>query len=356
MFQEAGRPLVRPSRWPSNMDPVYVVVKRRSTTYCAPFLGQAQDVDIWPNVLSNALFTDEPSIVQLAPGPAFPPCSRPPGRCPRLPSFSASSACCMNSFASLYAFFRSLLSGPKSTPFRSARAVSIDRRGPPWRRRSCPRFGRAQLRRRRRRTAARAPAGCRRLGSPPWASARGSGFGAPAARSSRTPAAASGGVTLGVLWQLAHRLQAVGSGPGSTTRGGGGGTTSAGRSAGLPSPGRRRSPPAPRQRTTSESRYHIGSMSSFTPVEIRVGTLCRVPGRRLHLDLSVVQLDDAVDHREADAAALLLGREIEVENLLQVLRRDADARVFDVNLHPAARGGARQVIAACRRRASPGRR
>ena len=26
--QEAGRPLVRPSRWPSNMDPVYAVVKR----------------------------------------------------------------------------------------------------------------------------------------------------------------------------------------------------------------------------------------------------------------------------------------------------------------------------------------
>jgi hypothetical protein len=27
------------------MDPVYVVVKARSTTYCAIFLGQAQDMD-----------------------------------------------------------------------------------------------------------------------------------------------------------------------------------------------------------------------------------------------------------------------------------------------------------------------
>ena len=38
------------------------------------------------------------------------------------------------------------------------------------------------------------------------------------------------------------------------------------------------------------------------------------PGRRLHLDLAVVQLDDAEDHRQADAAALLLGGEVEVED------------------------------------------
>ena len=50
---------------------------------------------------------------------------------------------------------------------------------------------------------------------------------------------------------------------------------------------------------------------SFT----RPGRLClgkhqpesrAVPGRRLHFDLSVMQLDDAVDHREADAAAFFL--------------------------------------------------
>jgi hypothetical protein len=32
-------------RWQTNMDPVYVVVKRGSTRYCALNLGQAQDID-----------------------------------------------------------------------------------------------------------------------------------------------------------------------------------------------------------------------------------------------------------------------------------------------------------------------
>ena len=56
------------------------------------------------------------------------------------------------------------------------------------------------------------------------------------------------------------------------------------------------------------------------------------PWRGLHFDLAVVQLDDAVDHRETDAAALLLRREIQVEDPLQMLRRNADAGVFDVEL------------------------
>src|SRR6185369_6123006 len=43
----------------------------------------------------------------------------------RLPSLSASSACWRNSFASLYAFLRSLLSGPKFTEFSVLRALSI---------------------------------------------------------------------------------------------------------------------------------------------------------------------------------------------------------------------------------------
>ena len=42
------------------MDSVYAVVKQRSTTYCASFLGQAQDVDKWPkvNVAGAKAFAD----------------------------------------------------------------------------------------------------------------------------------------------------------------------------------------------------------------------------------------------------------------------------------------------------------
>src|SRR5687767_7328535 len=54
------------------------------------------------------------------------------------------------------------------------------------------------------------------------------------------------------------------------------------------------------------------------------------PGGALDLDLAVVELDDSVDHGQADPAPLFFGREIEVEDLLQVLRLDADAGVFHV--------------------------
>ena len=50
---------------------------------------------------------------------------------------------------------------------------------------------------------------------------------------------------------------------------------------------------------------------------------------RLHFDFTVVQLHDAEDHRQVDAAPLLLGREIQIEDPRQVLRRDTDAGVFD---------------------------
>src|SRR5215471_7565595 len=63
-------------------------------------------------------------------------------------------------------------------------------------------------------------------------------------------------------------------------------------------------------------------------------------GGRLDLDLAVVELNNAVDHREADTRAPLLGREVEVEDLLEVLGRNADAGVFDVDLHAVARGAA----------------
>ena len=60
---EAGMlqcPAVAPA---DNMDPVYAVVKRRSTTYCALFVGQAQDVDKWPSLLAADLFMDGPGAV-----------------------------------------------------------------------------------------------------------------------------------------------------------------------------------------------------------------------------------------------------------------------------------------------------
>ena len=49
-------------------------------------------------------------------------------------------------------------------------------------------------------------------------------------------------------------------------------------------------------------------------------------GRGLHFDLAVVHLHGPVDHRQPDAAPLLLGREVQVENPLQVIRLDADCR------------------------------
>src|SRR5262249_60668953 len=52
---------------------------------------------------------------------------------------------------------------------------------------------------------------------------------------------------------------------------------------------------------------------------------------RLDLDFAVVELDDTIDHREADARAPLLGREVEVEDLPEVLGWNADAGVFHVD-------------------------
>ena len=55
------------------MDPVYVVVKRRSTRYCAFSLGQAQDVDIWPN---GAAFFRLPYFIGQLDGRARPSFAR----------------------------------------------------------------------------------------------------------------------------------------------------------------------------------------------------------------------------------------------------------------------------------------
>ena len=48
-----------------------------------------------------------------------------------------------------------------------------------------------------------------------------------------------------------------------------------------------------------------------------------IPGVDSYLNLAVVHLNRAIHHRQADPAALLLGREIQIEDALQVLGLDA---------------------------------
>src|SRR6185295_608468 len=60
------------------------------------------------------------------------------------------------------------------------------------------------------------------------------------------------------------------------------------------------------------------------------------PWSRLYLNFSVVHLHRAVDHRQTDPAALVLGREIEVEDFLQVLGLDTDTRVRERDADPPA--------------------
>src|SRR5690349_20951696 len=61
-------------------------------------------------------------------------------------------------------------------------------------------------------------------------------------------------------------------------------------------------------------------------------------GRRLHFHLSIMQLDDAVDHGETDTGTLFLGREVEIENLTKMIGGNADACIFDVHFDPVAGG------------------
>ena len=61
-----------------------------------------------------------------------------------------------------------------------------------------------------------------------------------------------------------------------------------------------------------------------------------------------MHLNRAIHHRQADAAALLLGREIQIEDALQVLGLDADAGVGERDRHAAA---ARRLAANAQRAA-----
>ena len=102
------------------MDPVYAVVKGRSTTYCALKIGQAQDVDIsaeWRGLFSTALFYGcvcrnlwlccYRACSSLAIRSAF---SARFNAMSNLPDFSASSDCVMVQFALLYSALRAVVS------------------------------------------------------------------------------------------------------------------------------------------------------------------------------------------------------------------------------------------------------
>ena len=56
----------------------------------------------------------------------------------------------------------------------------------------------------------------------------------------------------------------------------------------------------------------------------------------LHLNLAIVHLHGAIDHREPDPAAFGLGREIQVEDPRQVFGLDADTRIGKRDGDPAA--------------------
>ena len=80
------------------------------------------------------------------------------------------------------------------------------------------------------------------------------------------------------------------------------------------------------------------------------------PLSRLHLDLAAVQLHDPVDDRQADAAAFGLGREVQIENPVELVGRNPDASVFDRQRDPAILVRLARPSSASRRSASPGSR
>src|SRR4051812_42787845 len=65
---------------------------------------------------------------------------------------------------------------------------------------------------------------------------------------------------------------------------------------------------------------------------------------RFDFYVAVVELDDAIDHRETDACPMILRREIQVKDLLEMLRRDADAGVVEPDLDAVGRHGRRRQV------------
>src|ERR1035438_4613254 len=56
---------------------------------------------------------------------------------------------------------------------------------------------------------------------------------------------------------------------------------------------------------------------------------CSPSGFTLHFNATAVELHSAIDHGEAKTRAVLLGREVELENLVALRLGDADTRVGD---------------------------
>ena len=342
------------------MDPVYVVVKGRSTRYCALNLGQAQDIDIcaeWRDLLlSDLIFIARRAFSNVAPAqldrlssatpgalsPAGPPSRPDSGRDSKFDSFSASSDCVTISLALSYCARRSSLS---ATVVDRARATCFARSitsltcrvglGAVRRSRACAAGGTGAGGAARRR-------GLIRLGgvvSAGFGSGLAASRGGGAGRGARGGSGATGGSSS--TGSGGRRLDAASTR--SPAAAPAGLRASADRPATSPAPRRR-----PRSRRSRDRDPETATSSFKTPRLCRNRPLrssrlredqpepCSAPRRRLDFDFPVVQLDDAVDHREPDAAALFLGREIQVEDAAEVLGRNAHAGVFDVDLDASA--------------------
>ena len=229
------------------MDPVYTVVKGRYHTYCAPNLGQAQDIDIcrnWRAVLLSrpnfvieletrrSTFVGRVAPMRTVAASSLRRCvARPFRQAPaaniEIRRLQRSSACVMNR---LRVVIRPLCGRAQALviePSRAlARALDLSRnlRSPPLHRQPSPACEAAAAAAAARRRAAGAARGGRlRLGLGSLAA-----LASPAARPRGWRDAGGDGAG---RRQVGHRLGSRARGTGSMTRGGGGGTSSGGRSA-----------------------------------------------------------------------------------------------------------------------------
>jgi hypothetical protein len=65
----------------------------------------------------------------------------------------------------------------------------------------------------------------------------------------------------------------------------------------------------------------FGFCISSTPLRQQQRERGAAAGRGLHFDLAVVHLDDPVDHRQPDPGSMILRREVEVKDTVEVLGR-----------------------------------